>query len=186
MECEVAKWQRLLGPPLTRGGGTSSHSGIPGSARGWKASPGGPRGPSCDKGSLGPWTSVSESPVETPRKERESSAQEAPQEVPQGSSSSPADSTDPRGDFVTPLGAFEASTLHEISLGAFESPTLPECSNEETEEPSEALSLSPALPQEMGPRASAVEPAHAKASHQVCEASSAKPPSLLSAIRSAR
>ncbi|KAL8446300.1 hypothetical protein Emed_005108 [Eimeria media] len=116
LESEVAKWERLMGPPLHQGGPPSlSSSGGPLSARGWSASPspppGGPRGPPDDEGPGGPpLGSAAGTPAGTPRESRASprsrrvvGALGAPSRLQEGAPPSEA-----REAFVTPVAAADA------------------------------------------------------------------------------
>lgn len=172
-----------MGPPLCRGGGgASAHSGgAPGSSRGSRAFPAqsvtGIR-VSADKGLPVSAQSAGESPVETPRKQRD--YRETQEEGPQGPPAqgplgppSPSPPSDTRGEFVTPQGACEDSL--DASLGAFESPTLPEDGLVDSQE-LQGPQLPPEIPSEGPPH-----PPEQKRAVSV-----EGPPSLLAAVRSAR
>ncbi|KAL8430936.1 hypothetical protein ACSSS7_005625 [Eimeria intestinalis] len=118
LESEVAKLERLMGPPLHQGGPPSlSSSGGPLSARGWSASPspplGGPRAPPDeDGGPMGPLSSLTGTQAGTPRDRRASPPSSrrvirggGPPRLQEGAP------PEPHEEFVTPVGAADLSPL---------------------------------------------------------------------------
>ncbi|KAL8272424.1 hypothetical protein Esti_003714 [Eimeria stiedai] len=114
LESELAKWERLMGPPHHQGGPPSlSSSGGPLSVWGWSASPspplGGPQGSPDDEGPMGPFSSVAGTPAGAPRDCRASPCSRRVAGGPLGLLGGP--SVEAREQFVTPLGTADSPTL---------------------------------------------------------------------------
>lgn len=150
LDGEVAKWERLLGPPLSHGLGASSPPGAPGLARGWRASPtpsvGAPRGLTSGA-PVGASSSADASSLKSPGRPRGPTVSQEGPLGPLGSLEHPAR----RDDFVTSVGGPESCMQLGTPMGAFESPTHPARSSIEKADLLGAQPLPPAGVQQEGP-----------------------------------